>query len=43
MLVAAAMEGAIFRAVKVATDRGSREAFFSVTGSWPGEEEPEKE
>jgi Protein of unknown function (DUF4235) len=41
LILAAAMEGAIFRAVKMATDRGSREAFMSITGSWPGEEEPD--
>ena len=35
--------GAIFRAVKQAADRGSRKAFMGVTGSWPGEERPEKE
>ncbi len=43
LILAGAVEGAIFRAVKVATDRGSRQAFFSVTGTWPGEERPEPE
>ena len=42
LLVAAAVEGAILRAVKTATDRGSRQAFERVTGSWPGEEQPER-
>ncbi|MFN2616843.1 MAG: DUF4235 domain-containing protein [Thermoleophilaceae bacterium] len=41
LIAAAAVQGAIFRAVKTATDRGSREAFMSVTGTWPGEEEPD--
>jgi Protein of unknown function (DUF4235) len=41
LLTAAAIEGAIFRAVKSATDRGSRHAFEKVTGTWPGEEEPD--
>jgi Protein of unknown function (DUF4235) len=41
LLFAAAMEGAIFRAVKTATQRGSREAFLNLTGTWPGEEEPD--
>jgi hypothetical protein len=41
LLLAAAVEGAIFRAVKMATDRGSRQAFESLTGKWPGEQEPE--
>lgn len=43
LLAAAALEGAIFRMVRAATDHGSRQAFFSLTGSWPGEEEPEPE
>ena len=43
LIAAAALEGAIFRAVKQAADRGSRKAFMGVTGSWPGEERPEKE
>jgi hypothetical protein len=42
LLVAAAVEGAIFRAVKTATDRGSRQAFEKVTGTWPGEEQPDR-
>jgi Protein of unknown function (DUF4235) len=41
LLLAAAVEGAIFRAVKAATERGSRQAFESVTGNWPGEEQPD--
>ena len=43
LLVAAAIQGAIFRAVREAADRGSRQAFESITGTWPGEEEPDKE
>jgi hypothetical protein len=43
LLGAAALEGAIFRATRVAADHGSRHAFASVTGSWPGEEESEQE
>lgn len=42
VIVAAAMSGAIFRATKMAVDRGMRVAFASTTGSWPGEEEPEQ-
>jgi Protein of unknown function (DUF4235) len=41
LMLAAAMEGAIFRAAKMATDRGSRQVFMSLTGTWPGEEEPD--
>lgn len=43
LLLAAAVQGAIFRAVKEATDHGTRRAFMSLTGTWPGEERPEPE
>ena len=43
LLLAAAVQGAIFRAVKEATDHGTRKAFMGFTGSWPGEERPEPE
>ena len=43
LLLAAAVQGAIFRAVKEATDHGSRRAFMTLTGTWPGDERPEPE
>jgi hypothetical protein len=43
MLVAAALEGAVFRATRAAVDHQSRRAFAGLTGSWPGEEAPEPE
>jgi hypothetical protein len=43
LLVAAALQGAIFRAVKEASDHYSRQAFAGATGTWPGEERPEPE
>jgi hypothetical protein len=43
VLVAAALRGAVFTAVRTAVDRGSRLAFMNLTGTWPGEEEPEPE
>lgn len=43
LIAAAAVQGAIFRAVKEATDHGSRRAFMNLTGSWPGEERPDPE
>lgn len=43
LLIAAAVQGAIFRAVKEATDHGTRRAFMNLTGSWPGEARPERE
>ena len=43
LLLGAALQGAIFRMVKEATDRGSRQGFEALTGSWPGDEAPEPE
>jgi xanthosine utilization system XapX-like protein len=41
LTLALLIEGAIFRTVKGLVDHGSREGFAHVTGSWPGEEEPQ--
>lgn len=35
ILVAAALQGAIFAAVKAAVDRGSAEGVRRLTGTWP--------
>ena len=35
------IEGAITRTVRGFVDHGSRHAYHRLTGSWPGEEEPE--
>jgi hypothetical protein len=43
LLIAAAIQGAVFRAVKEGVDHYSRRAFANATGSWPGEEHPEDE
>jgi hypothetical protein len=43
VIAAAALEGAVFRATRMAADRGARTAFASVTGSWPGEQRPEQD
>jgi hypothetical protein len=43
LIAAAAVQGAIFRVVKEATDHGTRRAFMNLTGTWPGEERPEPE
>jgi Protein of unknown function (DUF4235) len=43
LLIAAAIQGAIFRMVKALSDHYSRRAFARTTGSWPGEERPEPE
>jgi hypothetical protein len=41
LILALALEGAIFRAVRGAFDHGARELFSKMTGTWPGEQEPE--
>jgi hypothetical protein len=43
VVAAAALEGAIFKGTRAAIDHKSREAFASATGTWPGDERPEKE
>jgi hypothetical protein len=43
LLIAAAIQGAVFRAVKEAADHSSRVAFERTTGTWPGKERPEPE
>ncbi len=43
MIAALAIQGAIFRAVRGAIDHYSRRSYARLTGSWPGEEEPEPE
>ena len=43
LMVSAALQGAIFRMAKEATDHGSRLGFAQLTGAWPGQEEPDAE
>jgi hypothetical protein len=43
MIAALAVEGAIFRLAKGLVDHGTRNSFAKLTGSWPGEEAPERE
>jgi hypothetical protein len=43
MIIALAVEGAIFRLAKGLVDHGLRSAFAGATGRWPGEEAPEPE
>ena len=43
MLIALALEGAIFRMTKGALDHWARRSFERFMGTWPGEEEPEPE
>ena len=41
LAAALAIEGALFRMVRGLFDHYSRQGFLSLTGSWPGEEEPD--
>jgi hypothetical protein len=43
LLAAAALQGAIFRAVKEGSDHYARQAFAGATGTWPGEQRPDPE
>jgi hypothetical protein len=39
ILVAAALQGAVFASVKAALDRATAQGTQALTGTWPGEEE----
>jgi hypothetical protein len=41
LIPALILEGAIFRAMRGLFDHGARQAFQRLTGSWPGEEQPD--
>jgi hypothetical protein len=41
LALALVIEGALFRALKGLADHWSRRAFATLTGVWPGEEQPE--
>jgi hypothetical protein len=41
LALALVIEGALFRALKGLADHATRRAFARLTGSWPGEEQPE--
>jgi Protein of unknown function (DUF4235) len=43
VLAAAAVEGLTFRVTRAAIERAGAKGFYSLTGAWPGEREPELE
>jgi hypothetical protein len=43
LVAALLIQGAIFRLTRGFVDHASRRGFARVTGTWPGEEEPEPE
>jgi hypothetical protein len=42
LIAAMTLEGAIFRLTRGLVNRATRVAFARATGSWPGEEKPDK-
>jgi hypothetical protein len=38
LILALAIEGAVFRVVRGAVERGSRSGYMALTGAWPGEQ-----
>jgi hypothetical protein len=42
LVLALAIQGAVFRLVRGLVDHGARHGWQNLTGSWPGEEAPEK-
>jgi hypothetical protein len=42
LAIALLIEGAIFRLIKGLFDHAARRGFARMTGSWPGEEEPDR-
>jgi hypothetical protein len=43
LIVALAIEGALFALIRGLVDHGSRHAFARATGAWPGDERPDPE
>jgi hypothetical protein len=42
LVIAHALSGAVFGAIRGAVDHAARVSFYRATGSWPGEERPEQ-
>jgi uncharacterized protein DUF4235 len=42
LAAAVTLEGAVFALTRGLVDHGARQAFYRLTGSWPGDEEPER-
>lgn len=43
LIVAMALRGAVFQATRAVVDRASRQGFYNITGTWPGDERPDPE
>ncbi len=42
LLLAAAVQGMVYKVVRVFVDRGLAKGFSYLTGTWPGEKRPDK-
>jgi hypothetical protein len=42
LVLALAIQGALFRVVRGTIDRAMRKGYLALTGAWPGEERPER-
>jgi hypothetical protein len=42
LVVAHALSGAVFGAIRGVVDHAARKSFYRATGAWPGEERPEQ-
>jgi hypothetical protein len=42
LTLALVVQGAVFRAVRGLVDHAARRSFYNLTGSWPGDEAPER-
>jgi hypothetical protein len=43
LLAASAVQGVIFKTTRVAVDRYGAQGWYYLTGSWPGEKQPDPE
>ena len=41
LIMAAAIQGAVFSGARAVTDHSARRAFRGLTGSWPGQQRPD--
>jgi len=42
VLAAAAVQGVTFKVTRAAVDRAGAQGFYRLTGTWPGDRQPEK-
>ncbi len=42
LIVAGALQGVVFRLMRIFADRGLRRVVMSLTGHWPGDQRPDR-